>query len=175
MICSHYQVCQWLFKDVIHYLFSANCEGTINIRICSENLFNFSWIVVAVFPLMVRSGILGLVFVKLLVILQVCFMLLVSSPCKVFCQVFNNCSLIAEYICCFKELMRRRRVEVSDNNRHSVRTSQGTHSGSTITKTNRSMLFKGNTCCLLWEPYEIYTYTLWAECRVLECWCRWYI
>jgi hypothetical protein len=59
---------------------------------------------------MVRGGILGLEFVKLVCILQVSLMLLVSRPCKVFCQVFESCSLIAESICSFKELMRGRRV-----------------------------------------------------------------
>jgi hypothetical protein len=49
-------------------------------------------------------------FVKLLVILQTSLKLLVSSTYKVFCQVFDNCSLIAESICPFKELMRGRSV-----------------------------------------------------------------
>jgi hypothetical protein len=66
--------------------------------------------VVAVFPLLTRDGILGLVFVKLLVIVRVSLMLMVSSPCNVFYQASDNCFLIAEYICSLKELMRGRRV-----------------------------------------------------------------
>jgi hypothetical protein len=45
---------------------------------------------------MVRSGISRLVIVKLLVILKVTFMFLVSSPCELFYQMFDNCSLIAD-------------------------------------------------------------------------------
>jgi hypothetical protein len=69
--------------------------------------FNF---VVAVFPLIVRGGILLLGLVKCLVILQVSFMLFVSKPCKVLCLVSNNSSLIAESISSFRALMRGRSV-----------------------------------------------------------------
>lgn len=95
-ICSPYPICQWLFKEVIHYLFCANYK-TIDIRICCYNLFQGirKGVLVAVFSLMVHSGILGLVFVKFSVILQVSFVLLVSNTCKVLCQMFDNCSLIA--------------------------------------------------------------------------------
>jgi hypothetical protein len=58
---------------------------------------------------MVRVGVLGLMF-KHLVMLHVLFMLLVSSPHKVFCQALDNCSLITKGICSFKVLMRGRRV-----------------------------------------------------------------
>jgi hypothetical protein len=66
--------------------------------------------VYAVLPLIVRGRILGLLLVKLLVILQVSFMLLVLRLAKVFCQVLDNYSFIAESICSFRELMRGRRV-----------------------------------------------------------------
>jgi hypothetical protein len=83
------------------------------VKICSKvfaKAFSFSWIVAAVFPIMIRGGILGLLFVKHLVMLRVFFMLLMSRTFKVFCQVFDNCSFLAEAIYTLKELMRRRRV-----------------------------------------------------------------
>lgn len=27
---------------------------------------------------------------------------------------------------------------------------------------------RGSNCCLFWESYELYTYTLWAKCRDSE-------
>jgi hypothetical protein len=30
-------------------------------------------------------------------------------------------------------------------------------------------------CCLLWEPYETRKSTLWAECRILLCYSKWYV
>jgi hypothetical protein len=59
---------------------------------------------------MVRGGILGLLFVKHLVMLQVSFVLLMASLHKILCQVFDNCSFIAETIYVLKKLMRGRRV-----------------------------------------------------------------
>jgi hypothetical protein len=60
----------------------------------SAKAFNFSWIAVTVFPLMVRGGILGLVFVKLLVTLQVSCVVYVY-PLQSFLpgvrQLFFNC------------------------------------------------------------------------------------
>jgi hypothetical protein len=77
---------------------------------CIRKTFNFFWVVVAAFPLMVRGEMLGLQLVTLLVILQVSSMLLESRPCKVLCQMSDNGSLIAESICSFRELMRGRSV-----------------------------------------------------------------
>jgi hypothetical protein len=39
IICGPHSVCQCLFKEIVIYLFSANCKIMINIKVCRENMF----------------------------------------------------------------------------------------------------------------------------------------